>query len=74
MPDRQISISYHKTLTEASSQVNQRIEPQHDRVDRFFGVDDHLLAFLVGDDVGDLVRALVDDGGRDIRLELSSTD
>ena len=56
--------------TSGGTDVDQEVEPQHDAVDRVLGVDNHSLAVLIGNDVGDLVGALVHDGGGDIGLEL----
>lgn len=56
--------------TKGSPDVDEQVEPQHDTIDGVLGVDNDPLAVGVGDDVGDLVGALVHDGGRNIGFEL----
>ena len=59
--------------TEASADVDEEVEPQHDAVERLLGVDNDALAILL-DNVGNLVGGLVHDSGRNIGLELGGTD
>lgn len=56
--------------TKGGTNIDQQVEPQHDAVDGVLGVNNDPLAVGVGDDVRNLVRALVHDSGRDIGLEL----
>lgn len=58
--------------TKASTHVDQEVKPQHDRSDRLLGVNNHLLAALGLDDMGNLVGRLVHDGGRNVGFELKS--
>lgn len=59
---------------EDSANVDKEIKPQHDTVDGLLRVDDDPLAVLVGDNVGLLVRALVDQGWGNVGLELRCAD
>ncbi len=56
--------------SEGSANVDEKVEPQHDTVERLLWIDNDFLAGLrVGDDVGDLVWGLIHDGGGNIWLK-----
>lgn len=59
--------------TKAGTDVDEKVEPQHDAVEGLLRVDNDALAILL-DNVSNLVGGLVHDGGRNVGLELGGAN